>query len=458
MPLLGGGAPQKITEDFGSDLSLSPDGRQLSFIRNNTETGEFALMLANTDGSGERKVAVNKEGTWFGMWSQSTAWSPDGSRIASAGGLSADGKAIHVVRIFRVADGEEISLIKPDPSFHWIDAVSWLPDGDNLLVISGDQSGNGQIYKHTISTGEWRRITNDLSDYVNMSVTSDGKTIVVLQQDNPGNLWILPAAGDASQAKQITFGRNLLSDATGVSWTPDGKIVYATNTVGKWEIWRTDADGANQKQLTQNCAGNDACGQPVVSPDGRYIVFQVWRDGVSNIWRMEADGANPTQLTFDGGRSPSLSPDGRFVIYSRWTLPRGTLWQVPIEGGESQQFSKISAANAAISPDGKQMAFSYVDKQANGQTCVAAIVADAPEKCFGGSRSFPRWAADGKTFYYLDHGYKGIWKQPLISERELFLAFPGERTNNFAFSFDGKQLVVARSTQTHDIVALTDEH
>ena len=65
-----------------------------------------------------------------------------------------------------------------------------------------------------------------------------------------------------------------MTDVTGVSWTPDGKIVYATNTGGKWEIWKIDADGANQKQLTQNCAGNDSCSQPMVSPDGRYIVFQ----------------------------------------------------------------------------------------------------------------------------------------------------------------------------------------
>lgn len=131
-----------------------------------------------------------------------------------------------------------------------------------------------------------------------------------------------------------------MTDATGISWTPDGKIVYATNAGGKWEIWKIDADGANQKQLTQNCAGNDSCSQPVVSPDGSYIVFHATLNGVKNIWRMDTDGANAAQLTDDGGFSPSITPDGRFVIYSRWT-PASTLWQVPIEGGKSEQFSKI---------------------------------------------------------------------------------------------------------------------
>ncbi|CAN5510707.1 hypothetical protein BH10ACI1_BH10ACI1_03840 [soil metagenome] len=459
--LFGGAVQQKISEDMSSGLSLSPDGRQVSFIRSINETGENAIIVANTDGSGERQVVVNKNGTWFGTWGQTTVWSPDGSRIACAGGMYVEGKEVPTIRIFRAADGEEVSLIKTDSSWRSLNDIAWMPDGDNLLAISDDKSSLGQIFKYTISTGEWRRVTNDLSNYMNLSVTADGKHIITIQEDNIGNLWLLPASGDQSQIKQITFGRNLLTDVTGVSWMPDGKIVYATNATGRWEIWIIDADGSNQKQLTQNCAGNDSCSQPVASPDGRYIVFQATLGGVKNIWRMDADGANAMQLTDDTGVYPSITPDGRFVIYSR-QLPSATgLWQVPIEGGKPEQFSKISTAMASsVSPDGKLFAFDYFDNAAKQpyQTCVAPIQANAPEKCFAISRSFPRWTADSKAFYYLDHGYAGIWKQPLDGTRELFLEFPGERTDNFAFSPDGKQLVVARSKPTQDIVALTDEH
>ena len=69
--------------------------------------------------------------------------------------------------------------------------------------------------------------------------------------------------------KQITFGRKLPTGYDGRFVDPGRETVYATNAGGKWEIWKIDADGANQKQLTQNCAGNDSCSQPVVSSDGR---------------------------------------------------------------------------------------------------------------------------------------------------------------------------------------------
>lgn len=457
LSIFGGAFQQKVTQDSWSDLALSPDGKQISFIRGDDRDNR-SLIVANTDGTGEREIAANSPGEpKFGMWSQSIAWSPDGSRLACTVENPPDGNEIWNIKILSVADGREISLIRPDPGWRWIDAVAWLPDGDNLLVIGVDRSSVGQIYSYTIPTGKWRRVTNDLSSYIKLLLTEDGKTLITFEDDISGNLWLLPSGGDAKQAKQITFGRNLLTDVSGLSWTPDGKIVYATNTSGRWEIWRVDADGANQRQLTHNCAENDSCCQPAASPDGRYIIFQATRDGVANIWRMDADGGNPTRLTTSGGSYPTITPDGRFVIYSDQT-PSATLRQVRIEGGDPVRFNGLSTALAAsISPDGRSLVFGYFDKAAKiPRTCVAPIGADAPEKCYEMSRSFPRWAGNG-SFYYLDHDYKGIWKQPLGGEREFVLGFPGERTNNFAFSPDGRRLVVARSKKTTEIVALVDE-
>ncbi len=461
MSVLGGPA-QKLTDDVWSDVSISKGGTFLSFVRGNGGGGEQAVVIVNTDGSGEREVAVNKPGTWFGMWSQSTAWSPDDTIIACAGGLSLDGKEQTVVRFFRVSDGHEVLSDSPMPGWSYIGSLAWLPDGNNLLMSGGAPSAEGQIYRYSISNGSLHRLTNDLSNYSRLSVSADGKTIVSIQLDeNTGNLWTLPATGDRSFAKQITFGRNRMTDGTGLAWTPDGKIVYASNAGGKWEIWMINPDGSNQIQLTENCAGNESCSQPVVSPDGQYIFFQARRAGARNIWRIDSDGGNAMQLTADGGFIPSMSKDGRYVIYSRSGTPVWTLWQVPIEGGQPIRLPGISTgANVSLSPDGSRIAFQHYDQNAKQpfQTCVATLEAERPEKCYGISRGFAAWADDGKSFYYLDHGYAGIWNQPLKGERSMLLEFDGEMTTNFAFSPDRKSLVVARSRPTQDIVSLTDVH
>jgi len=458
--IFGSAAPEKIAEDNWSIPSLSPDGNQIAFTRFDAASDTFSLIEANTDGTGERTVAMTSRSERFISWIQNTAWSPDSSRIACLGRSETETEtdAIGFIEVFRVDDGREVMRIKPEASLTSLRAIAWLRDADNLLVIAGDQSSLGQIYRYTLTTGNWRRVTNDLSDYQNLSVAADDKSILTTLFQDEANLWVLPD-GDANRARQITFGFNIMRDDTGVSWTASGKIVYATNTSGRWEIWSIDADGRNQKQLTQKCAGNDSCAMPFVSPDDRYVVFQAARGGKNELWRIDLDGGNPKQLTIDGGISPFVTSDGKKVIYVNKKSWSSTLLQIPIEGGESRPISKIPFVFLGdSSPDGKRLAFVHYDKAAPEpfQTCVAALDVDTPEKCFGNSRGLPQWTADGQAFFYLDHEFSCIWKQPLNGDRQRFLEFPGDRIDTFAFAPDGKQLVVARSHPTQSIVTLID--
>lgn len=456
--VFGGAISQKIAEDSWSQPTLSPDGRQIAFTRFNAETKVFSLIAAETDGTGERTIVENKVNERFDNWVQSTAWSPNSLDIASIGRSETEQGTAHFIQLFRVADGSEMSRIQPSPDMNSMQAVAWLPDGENLLVIGNDQASQGQIYRYTIRSETWKRLTNDLSDYLNLSIAADGKTILTTISNNQSNLWVVPG-GDAALARQITTGFNSIYDSSGVSWTSDGRIVYATNVTGHWEIWMIDTDGSNQRQLTQNCAGNDLCVMPFASPDGRFIVFQASRGGEYNIWRMDADGASATQLTFGGGSMSFVTADSRYVMFVKKKGSSSTLWKVSIEGGSPEQVTPIAPIYlGSLSPDGKMLAFIYYDQSARQpfETCVAGIDANRPEKCFDKSRAFPVWTQDGKAFYSLGHDYSGIWRQSLDGGREKVLEFSGDRTNTFAISADGKNFVVARSRPTQDIVALVD--
>ena len=116
-------------------------------------------------------------------------------------------------------------------------------------------------------------------------------------------------------------------------------------------------DGKNRKQLTANHATNVS---PVVSPDGRYIVFVSWQNGRRNLWRMNLDGSNPVRLTSGLADSfPAVSPDSRWVIYTAPYGAKPTLWKVSIDGGTPVQVTDNVATIGTVSPDGRFIAYAY---------------------------------------------------------------------------------------------------
>lgn len=74
-----------------------------------------------------------------------------------------------------------------------------------------------------------------------------------------------------------------------------------------WEIYVMDADGTNQRRLTDHPAED---WRPAWSPDGTKIAFRAFRDGSWEIYVMDADGTNQRNLTdypaWDG--MPAWSP------------------------------------------------------------------------------------------------------------------------------------------------------
>ena len=86
-----------------------------------------------------------------------------------------------------------------------------------------------------------------------------------------------------------------------------GKIAFATDRDGNYEIYIMNTDGTGLQRLTDNPADDS---NPSFSPDGKKIVFQSNRDGSFDIYIMNADGTEQTNLTKSEAhdRYPSFSP------------------------------------------------------------------------------------------------------------------------------------------------------
>ncbi len=444
MPLLGGTA-KRLIADIDSVVTFSPDGKQFAFLRGYPPQGELVLLVANADGTSERKLATSRipAGPSIG----DPAWSPDGKVIVyPAESTEANRKTLLEVQI---ADG----ATKPISSQRWwrVDGLAWLRDGSGLIFTGRESvAGPSQIWYLSYRGGQAHRITNDLNDYLGVSLTADSAALSTVQSEQVSNIWIVPN-DDAHRASQITYSN--LDGIEDISWTPDGKIVYASAAGGNLDVWIMESSGTGQKQLTAD-AGNNR--RPSVSPDGRYIVFISDRTGTDHVWRIDVDGSNARQLTNGNDEwFPQCSPAGQWVIY-RSSFGRGTLWKVPIDGGDAVQVIDKTSAGVAISPDGKWIATALFEPT-NIRTAIYPFKGGEPHKILDINTFYVRWTPDGRALAYLDQkDLSNISTQTIDggTTKQLTDFKPG-RVFSFAWSPDGKQLAIARGSVSKDVVLIS---
>jgi Tol biopolymer transport system component/DNA-binding winged helix-turn-helix (wHTH) protein len=452
-----GGAPLEVASGVWSDFALSPDGRQVAFVRGTARANQnMLLVVAGISGGGERFVARNtSDRDWFDLWDVAPTWSADGQHIALCGGMHGASGDRDVVFDVRLADGARRAM--QTPSWSSIEQVAWI-DRSALAVVARDGTSKpAQIWIVDQPSGSARRITNDLTDYAKLTVTADGRTIAVEQRTSPIHLCVVPE-GVTERARQLTFGANDQDGRYGLAWTPAGRILFVSNRTGEYEIWSMKPDGSEARQITVASAGSNRTPRP--TPDGRFIVFASSRTGKSHIWRIDSDGANPVQLT-DGHSQlqPDLSPDGRWVYYTDPDAAPAVVERVSIDGGAPQRVSRGDAAAAApaISRDGSLVAYHRFSEA--GETFAVTTVDGGPTRMLDlpAERGMARWTPDGRALAYASNGsVNNVWAQPLDGGAARPLTrFTQEHIWNFAVASDGKTLAVSRGSGLSDIVLLS---
>ena len=460
-----GGVALKLIVDVDGPISLSPDGKQLAFVRGSS-TGERALMIANTDGSSERKLASRTGYDSFSF--NGPAWSPDGSSIACGAAYDDQNGRYTILVAVNVNDGSIRALSAE--KWKTMGRIGWSQDG-NGLVFTANKSGNPstfQLWYLPYPEGEPQRITRDLQDYHGVTITSDSTTIVSKQTQTISNLWILPN-DNANLARQILSHKvdeafdPFYYSRTRFSWTPNGQIIYTSLVDGSPNIWTMSSQGTGSKQLTNDPSENTF---PFMTPDLRYIVFVSNRSGFMNLWRMDRDGRNQRQLT--KGQNDSwawCSPDSRWIVYHSGSQGFRTLWRVSAEGGTPEQLTDYPSVAPIVSPDGRWILFYYrAETKAPWKLAIIPFNGGPPVRTLEiprgvEFRSLVRWTPDGSSLAYIVNrdGFSNIWVQPLEGGPARQLTnFRSEQIFWFDWSPDGKQLGVSRGTVTSDVVMIKD--
>ena len=454
IPVLGG-TPKLIVTEVDSQISFSPDGGRFTFLRV-SGLGTSAVMVANADGSNQKKLVENSlPDEFFGH----PAWSPDGKIIAitDAGRFEAiDSVSGHKTEITNVSKAGKIF------------ASAWLPDNAGLLVAFSNSTTNRaiQIGYLAYPSGQFRHVTNDLNRYDSaLSVTRDAKSLVTVATESSSNIWVMPVSGRAAQATQISSGKR---EAATLDWTSDGKILSSAFSDGYQFALR----GNNGAGKTTLLADPVPAIQPSACGDGRHIVFSSSRSGKAfHIWRMDSGGGDFQQLTNSvQDDSPVCSPEGKWVVYRSLTDGQYTVWKVPIDGGTPIRLSSGLSFAPAISPDGKLVAFrSYIPGMRSPKTPwvpgFLVVVSSDGGPPLHTLESDPRaggairFTPDGQALSYVvnEHGASNLWAQPLSGGAPRQLTdFKSDLIFDYAWSRDGRQLALARGQVSSDVVLLTD--
>ena len=275
-------------------------------------------------------------------------------------------------------------------------------------------------------------------------ISPDGSTVAYLvtslkmEKDEPGKsltqLWVVPAAGPVSAARQFTRGDKSVSD---IAWSPDGRIL-ALSMAGEDEkngpqVWFMYADGGEPWQVTKHKSGVRSF---EFSPDGKTLLLvataapdaevekrdKLKDDAVvvdhdfkmAQLWTWNIATGDEMQITKgDFTVSDShWSPDGSHIAFTTNPTPllddisSETAWVLDV--GSGQQRKLVGGTDythtARWSPDGKSIAY-LSDRGMINQTNLSVVSADGGEpkkltSSFELNAGTPVWSPDSKTIYF----------------------------------------------------------
>ncbi len=465
VPTLGG-TPKKLIEDVDSTITFSPDRRQFAFMRHSPKTNEDVIFIAEAD-SLEIRPLISTTETDYNFFSNKLAWSPDGKFILLGAGTMQSG-------FVTKTDIVEVSLEKTlkainDREFFSANNLTWFADGSGFVFTAREtQNDPAQIWKSTYPKIELSQVTNDLNDYVDLGIASDGKNLVTIKGETNGSIWKFSPADKT--AIQLTADSRNIEGSYGIAQRPDGNLIF-TRTEGKQSaLWTAGIDGKNS-QILRDDGGFSAW--PAVTVDGRYVVFTVHKDKTSRVWRMDTDGRNQVRLTEENPDfvdfDPQITPDGKTVIFQRRIAnhDRFKLMKVSIDGGPVEVFyedENRGLFQPRVSPDGRRVAFGSYDMTTfEKRLHVAALDGNSLGKF---ERDFEyslingfAWSPDNKALTLLTNrgGTQNLWRQPIDGSAATPITdFKSGRIFNFRWANDGKGLFIVRGNANNDLMLLRD--
>lgn len=136
-------------------------------------------------------------------------------------------------------------------------------------------------------------------------------------------------------------------------YSPDGNtIAFASLRSGHWQLWTSDREGGNTRQLTAFERGE--VGQAYWTPDSRQIVFASNGEGSEDLYVISATGGKPRKL---GPSDKELAMAGRVLSPDgtrQYSAQNGGIWSSKLDGEQETEVLKFDGqvSSLQVTPQG----------------------------------------------------------------------------------------------------------
>ena len=209
-----------------------------------------------------------------------------------------------------------------------------------------------------------------LSDHSLPAVSPDGKLIAYIDESfGSPEIWVMEA--DGQRKHRIPVQHTSAGSIGRPAFSADSKKIYfragSLHQVGLIRnsfigaVYRVNLDGSEERLISTKYNNSLAC-----SPVGNMLVYDSYRPGKSTeIYRADAEGKHEVQLTHNTSfkMAPAISPDGKSIIFASEIRGIFQLFLMDTQGGNVRQLTHeaLCANLPSFSPDGQQIAYVIED-------------------------------------------------------------------------------------------------
>jgi len=168
------------------------------------------------------------------------------------------------------------------------------PDGRALALVLS-REGNPEVYIRTLSDGRLERLTHTPHHAEASPVWSpDGRQLAFVSDMQGGpHVFIVPREGGRPQRVSLRGSQNVSPH-----WGSDGRIVYSSRRLGRFQLVAYDPVSGTETQLTDAPVDHE---NPCWGRDGRHLVYARREGRISSLYLLDTHTGSQIRLTTKPG-------------------------------------------------------------------------------------------------------------------------------------------------------------